>query len=172
MGTTVSTFQRIDPLTGNYLQPQTFQNTTTEVQIGDPLTGEGIAENNPFGLGITSATLDALPPVGGITILSASIADNGLLAQYWDISVVSQEDGVVEFEGVLQHNFKEGAIAANEIYAPFNIAPGIGGIPLPEIMTEGTEISGAFSQTEFQANIVGQTTKLDAFSIQIDDTFI
>lgn len=172
MGTAITTFQPINPLTGNYLQPQTFQNTTTEVQIGDPLTGEGVAEDNPFGLGITSFAPGGLPPAGGVTILSAGIADNGLLAQYWDIEILSQENGVVEFEGVLQQNYSEAAIAGNVIDVPMTIAPGIGGIPFPETMVEGTQISGSFSQTEFQASIVGNTTKLDSFSVQINDTFV
>jgi hypothetical protein len=172
MGTAITTLYEIDPLTGQYFQPQVFQNDTTEVQIGDPLTGAGVAETNPFGLGITSFALGELPPAGGVTILSAGIADNGLLAQYWDIDIISQGNGVVEFQGVLQEDFREAAIAGNIIDIPQNIAPGIGSIPFPETMIEGTQISGSFSQTEFQANIVGQTTQLDVFSVQINDILV
>ena len=168
MGTAITTLYEIDPLTGQYFQPQVFQNSTTEVQIGDPVTGVP----NPFSIGITSFALGELPPAGGVTIISDGIAENGLLAEYWDIEIISQENGVVEFQGVLQEDFREAAIAPNIIDIPQSMAPGIGSIPFPETMIEGTQISGSFSQTEFQANIVGQTTQLDVFSVQINDILV
>ena len=127
MGTAITTLYEIDPLTGQYLQPQVFQNNTTEVQIGDPLTGVV----NPFSIGITSFALGELPPAGGVTIISDAIADNGLLAEYWDIDIFSQENGVVQFQGVLQEDFREAAIAPNIIDIPQNIAPGILAIANP-----------------------------------------
>ncbi|MBE9044690.1 hypothetical protein IQ255_09770 [Pleurocapsales cyanobacterium LEGE 10410] len=170
MGTAITTLYEIDPLTGQYFQPQVFQNDTTEVQvqIGTPSTGAP----NPLSLGITSFALGELPPAGGVTIVSDAIADNGLLAEYWDLEIISQENGVVEFQGVLQEDYREAAIAANIIDIPQSMAPGIGSIPFPETMIEGTQISGSFSQTEFQANIVGQTTQLDIFSVQIYDILV
>ena len=171
MGIATTTYFKVDPLTGAYpQQPQVFQNDTTEVQIGDPITGQGVAEDNPFGLAISSIPLNGLPPIGGITIISAGIADNALLAQYWDINEIISDpnDGVIEFQGVIQEDFREEAIAPNLIDLP---STGIGGIPFPEVMIEGTEISGAFSATEFQATIEGFTTKGDYFLVQVNDFY-
>ena len=77
----------------------------------------------------------------------------------------------MSFQGILQENFVESAIAFNTIDIPQVIAPGIAPIPFPTTMAEGTQISGIISQTEFQATILGNTIQLDSFRIEVNDTF-
>ena len=167
MGTATTSIQSIDPLTGARLPIRTFE-ANAEAVIADPITGEA----NPFNLVITSTTnVGGLPPVGGVSFLSAgsfATSTGNFLAQYWEIDIVAQGQGVREFEGVLRENSVEGAIAFNTIDLPLPSLPGIN-VPLPVTIAEGAEITGAFTSTGFQAIIEGTTTQLDSFVIEIND---
>ena len=174
MGTAVTTIQSIDPLTGAPLQPQTFQ-TNAEAIIGNPITAGGVTESNLFNLLITSAPQAGLPAPGGISLLSAAsfpTSTGDFLAQYWEINIVNQNGGLVEFQGILREDFVEGAIGFNAIDIPTSIAPGIPPIPFPSTIAEGTQISGVFSQMGLQATIVGNTNQLDSFIVEVNDTFV
>jgi hypothetical protein len=174
MGTAVTTIQTFDPLTGAFSQPQAFT-TNSEVIFDDPLIAGQVVEDNPFNLTIQSPSQGGLPAPGTVSFLSAgslSTSSGAFLANYWDIDIVNQGNGVVEFQGVLQEDFVEQAAAINSLDLPETIAPGIAPITFPATMAEGTQISGAFSQTEFQATIQGNTLQGDAFVVEVNDVLV
>lgn len=184
MGIATTTIYTIDYSFGQYTQPQVFQNEITEVFIHDPFigqtdpyTGATFQENNPFGLVINSDTTTGVSPAGGINLFSALQADNGYFAQYWDIDIVGDRGGVIEFEGFLRQENRGEAIAVNTINTSNNLinsVPQLGGLAFPETIAEGTTIRGLFTsdQTEFRAIIEGATVDGDLFSVEIYDTFV
>ncbi len=174
MGTAVTTIQTFDPLTGAPLQPQTFT-TNSEVIFAAPLTAGQVVEENPFNLTIQSPSQGGLPAPGTVSFLSAGslpTSSGAFLATYWDIDIVNQGNGLVEFQGVLQEDFVEQAAGINSLDLPTTIAPGIAPIAFPVTMAEGTQISGAFSQAEFQAVIQGTTAQGAAFVVEVNDLLV
>ena len=194
MGIATTTIYTYDSLSGQFTQPQVFQNTT-EVAISDPLTGQPTTyphntqvtfqEDNPFNL-VVSSTPNAgfapadgpLSPPGGINLFSAGLADNGLFAQYWDIEAVNS-GGVIEFEGVLQEEYRGEALAINQINASSGAAHSVSSVPginwaFPETIAEGTAIRGSFSEDEsqFGATVEGRTLDGDYFVVEIYDDFV
>lgn len=167
---------------GGYTQPQFFQNTT-EVAISDPLTGQPTAypysevtfqEDNPFNLEILSfGSNDILAPAGGISLASAGVADNGLFLQYWDIDIVSNRGGIVEFQGVLQRDGLAEALAINNLNVPGDNITSFAGISHLQPVSVGTEINGSFdpSSGEFTAAVEGFTVRGDYFYTEVYDYY-
>lgn len=192
MGIANTTILTYDSLSGQYTQRQDFQNYT-EVNIQAPfvgqrdyLTGATFQENNPFNL-IVSSTPDGgfspangtLSPPGGINLFSSAETASGFFAQYWDIDIVNNEGGIIEFEGVLQQEYRGEALAINQINTSSGAAHSVTSVPginfgEPEVIYRGATIRGYFSsdESEFGATVQGHTLDGDYFEVQIIDDFV
>ncbi|KTG07627.1 hypothetical protein AUR64_02925 [Haloprofundus marisrubri] len=176
VGTQVTDIDTIDPLSGQSLGIQSFQQPATFIASAPVSDGVSV-ETNPFNL-VAGADDKGAP--GAVDVWSAAVAEvpsdpsipnpnpGPLLLQYWNIQGNQQ---LTEFSGTLVNSHRDKAVAPNLINAPTVIAPGIPPLPFPKAIAEGAVLQGITDGTAVTMFVQGTTVDgANPFISRIDAT--